>query len=384
MVVALPADEGVVAEFRILGPLEVVEHDRSVVLGGPKQQTLLGVLLLHRGEVLSTDRLIDEIWGEHPPTTAVKTLQGYISRLRRALGDDVVQTRGRGYEISLLDDQVDVDRFERLVADGRAARDAGDAATAARRLGQALALWRGAPLSDLTYEPFAQGEIGRLEEARIAALEDWIDTELALGRHDQLAGQLERLVSEHPLRERLRGQRMLALYRAGRQAEALDAYRDTRRVLIDQLGIEPGRELRELHQAIVEQHPNLDLRGRPQPITSSSDGRETAVFVGRERELAAMTVGLQDTIGGKGRLFLLSGEPGIGKSRLAEEVARHARNRGARVLVVAVGKRVARLRFGRGCSHCARTCAAAIETNSSASWVRERPRSLRSFPSSTS
>ena len=165
------------------------------------------------------------------------------------------------------------------------------------------------------------------------ALEDWIDAELALGRHDQLAGKLERLVSEHPLRERLRGQWMLALYRAGRQAEALDAYRDTRRVLIDQLGIEPGRELRELHQAIVEQDPSLDLRGRPQPITSSSDGRGTAVFVGRERELAAMTAGLEDAIGGQGRLFLLSGEPGIGKSRLAEELARHGRNRGALVLV---------------------------------------------------
>ena len=320
-------------EFRILGPLEVVEHDRSVVLGGPKQRALLSVLLLHRGEVLSTDRLIDELWGEHPPTTAVKTLQGYVSRLRRALGDDVVQTRGRGYAISLLDDQVDVDRFERLAAEGRAARDAGDGATAARRLGEALAMWRGPPLSDFTYEPFAQGEIGRLEEARIAVLEDWIDAELALGRHDQVAGQLERLVSEHPLRERLRGQRMLALYRAGRQAEALDSFRDTRRVLIDQLGIEPGRELRELHQAIVEQDPGLDLRGRSQPITLRGDGRGTAVFVGRERELAEMTVGLQDAIGGQGRLFLLSGEPGIGKSRLAEELARYARDRGALVLV---------------------------------------------------
>ena len=155
-------------EFRILGPLEVVEHDRPVVLGGPKQRALLAVLLLHRGEVLSTDRLIDELWGEHPPTTAVKTLQGYVSRLRRALGADVLQTRGRGYAISLLGGQLDLERFERLAADGRAAREAGDVATAARRLGEALALWRGGPLSDFTYEPFAQGEIGRLEEARIA------------------------------------------------------------------------------------------------------------------------------------------------------------------------------------------------------------------------
>jgi len=322
-----------VVEFRILGPLEVVEHDRQVVLGGPKQRALLAVLLLHRGELLSTDRLIDELWGDHPPTTAVKTLQGYVSRLRRALGDDVLHTRGRGYAISLLDGQLDLDRFERLAADGRVAQDGGDAAMAARRLGEALALWRGPPLSDFTYEPFAQGEIGRLGEARIAVLEDWIDAELALGRHDQLAGRLERLVSEHPLRERLQAQRMLALYRAGRQAEALDAYRDTRRVLIDQLGIEPGLELRELHQAIVEQDPRLDVRSRPQPISSSSDGRGTAVFVGRERELAEMTAGLEDAIGGQGRLFLLSGEPGIGKSRLAEELARHARNRGALVLV---------------------------------------------------
>ena len=319
-------------QFRILGPLEVAERDVTRPLGGVKQRAVLAILLLHRGEVLSGERLIEELWGEHAPATAAKVLQAYISRLRKTIGGDVLLTRGRGYVLSPAAGEVDLDEFERLAAEGRAALAGGDAASAAARLREALGLWRGPPLSDFTYEAFAQGEIARLEEARVAALEDRIDADLALGRHDRLVPELEFLAREHPLRERLCAQRMLALYRAGRQAEALQAYRDSRQILIDQLGIEPGRELRVLHQAIVEQDQRLDLPGQPQ-ILAFRETRRSAAFVGRQRELSELAGALHDAAGGQGRLFLLTGEPGIGKSRLAEELARHARAQGAHVLI---------------------------------------------------
>ena len=177
-------------------------------LGGVKQRAVLAILILHRGEIVSGERLVDELWGERPPATAAKTLQGYVSRLRKALGDDLVQTRGRGYVLTVPADQLDVDRFEQLASSGRAALSAGDAATAAERLHGALAVWHGAPLADFTYEPFAQAEIARLEEARLATLEDRIEADLELGRHAQLVAELESLVREHPLRERMRGQPM--------------------------------------------------------------------------------------------------------------------------------------------------------------------------------
>ncbi len=319
-------------QFRILGPLEVAERDVTRPLGGVKQRAVLAILLLHRGEVLSGERLIEELWGEHAPATAAKVLQAYISRLRKTIGGDVLLTRGRGYVLSPAAGEVDLDEFERLAAEGRAALAGGDAASAAARLREALGLWRGPPLSDFTYEAFAQGEIARLEEARVAALEARIDADLALGRHDRLVPELEFLAREHPLRERLCAQRMLALYRAGRQAEALQAYRDSRQILIGQLGIEPGRELRVLHQAIVEQDQRLDLPGQTQ-ILAFRETRRSAAFVGRERELSELAGALHDAVGGQGRLFLLTGEPGIGKSRLAEELARHARAQGAHVLI---------------------------------------------------
>ena len=319
-------------QFRILGPLEVAERDVTRPLGGVKQRAVLAILLLHRGEVLSGERLIEELWGEHAPATAAKVLQAYISRLRKAVGGDVLLTRGRGYVLSPAAGEVDLDEFERLAADGRAGLAGGDAASAAARLREALGLWRGPPLSDFTYEAFAQGEIARLEEARMAALEERIDADLALGRHDRLVPELELLAREHPLRERLCAQRMLALYRAGRQAEALRAYGDSRRILIDQLGIEPGRELRVLHQAIVGQDQRLDLQDESQ-ILAFRETRRSAAFVGRERELSELAGALHDAVGGQGRLFLLTGEPGIGKSRLAEELARHARAQGAHVLI---------------------------------------------------
>jgi DNA-binding SARP family transcriptional activator len=190
-------------QFRILGPLEVVERAVALPLGGAKQRAVLAILLLHRGELLSGERLVDELWGERPPVTAAKTLQGYISRLRKTLDEDVLRTRGHGYVLMLAPGQLDLDTFERLAGDGRAALSAGDLAAAAERLRSALGLWRGSPLADFAYEPFAQAEIARLQEVRLATLEDRIEAELGLGRHRQLVAELEALVREQPLRERL-------------------------------------------------------------------------------------------------------------------------------------------------------------------------------------
>ena len=319
--VALRVGIPTVAEFRILGPLEVVEHDQPLLLGGPKQQALLAILILHRGQLLSADRLIDELWGEHPPATAAKTLQGYVSRLRKTLGEDVLLTRGHGYALTLPPGQLDLDQFERLAREGRAAVSAGDAATAGERLREALGLWRGLPLSEFAYEPFAQGEIARLAEARIACLEERIDADMSLGRHDELVAELEQLVHEHPLSERLRRQLMLALYRAGRQADALDAYQGARRILIDQLGIEPGRELRELQQAILGQDPRLELSVAParsrQVGTESTLPAPANQLIGRRLELQS----LRELLLGEARLVTVSGAGGSGKTRLALELA---------------------------------------------------------------
>ena len=254
-------------QFRILGPLEVVERDAPLLLGGAKQRAVLAILLLHRGGVISSERLVNELWGERPPATAAKTLQGYVFHLRRALGDGLLHTRRAGYELELAPGQLDADEFERLAAEGRAALSDGDPAAAARCLRDALELWRGPPLADFAYESFAQAEIARLQEARLAALEDRIDADLALGRQEQLVGELDGLVREFPLRERLRAQLMLALYRSGRQVESLAVYRDARETLVHELGLEPGRSLRELEQAILRQDPQLgaSVRRLPRP-----------------------------------------------------------------------------------------------------------------------
>ena len=262
-------------EIRILGPLEVVEDGRPVVVAAPKVRALLAVLLLHRGEVVSTDRLIDALWGERASPTAAKTVQVYVSNLRKALGDGLVVTEGHGYVLRAEPGQLDVDRFEALVAQGRGALEQGDALTAAAVLREALGVWRGPALADFAYEPFAQSEIARLEEGRLAALEDRIDADLALGEDARLVGELESLVREHPVRERLRGQLMLALYRSGRQADALQAYRDARRQLLDELGLEPGRALQELEQAILLHDPALDAPGRPAARSAPATAKRT-------------------------------------------------------------------------------------------------------------
>ena len=245
-------------EFRILGPLEGTDKDRLLPLGAQKQRALLAVLLLHRREVVSTDRLIDELWGEHPPPTAVKSLQVYVSQLRKVLGEGVLETRGRGYLLHLAPGQVDADRFEGLLERGRELFAEGDAEGGAEVLREALGLWRGPPLADFTYEPFAQPEIARLEELRLTALETRIEADLALGRHGELVSELEALTRQHRLREGLRVQLMLALYRSGRQADALESYKDARTALVAELGLDPSRELQELEQAILRQDPELD------------------------------------------------------------------------------------------------------------------------------
>ena len=323
-------------QFRLLGPLEVAERDdRSVPLGGAKQRSLLAVLLLHANEVVSTERLIDDLWPDAPPRTAAKSIQVYVSALRKAIGDGRIVTRSPGYVLRVDPAELDVAGFERLVAEARTA----DPERAATLLRQALALWRGPPLADLAYEPFAQAVIARLDELRLTALEQRLDADLATGRHPDLVGELEALVAEHPLRDRPRRQLMLALYRSGRQAEALEVYRHARRALVEELGIEPGAELRGLEQAILVQDPSLDLPAPsgPEPQTAPPPGRgeptARGVYVGREHELAQLVAALEDALDGRERLVLVAGEPGAGKSRLADEMAERARARGARVLV---------------------------------------------------
>ena len=262
-------------EFRLLGPLEVSERERLVALGGLKQRSLLAILLLHANELVSTDRLHAELWGDAAPVTAAKSIQVYVSRLRKELGADRLTTRAPGYVLHVDASEFDVARFQRLREEARRA----EPTAAARKLREALALWRGGALADLAYEPFAQIEIARLEELRLVALEERIDADLATGRDAELIGDLEALVAEHPLRERLRGQLMLALYRSARQAEALHAYQVARRELSDELGLEPSGELKRLEQAILQQDPALEPSARPLPAEQAgAHGRAVLAF----------------------------------------------------------------------------------------------------------
>ena len=263
-------------EFRVLGAFEVRSEGRTLELKRPKQRALLALLMLHAGEVVSTDRLIEDLWGGNPPKAAVGSIQNLISDLRKALGRDLVQTRHPGYVLDVAPEQVDLHRFERLVAQ---ASEGGDAKRRSELLREALSLWRGPALADLAFEPFVQVEIARLEELRTAAREELVDAELELGRHGKLVGELEALVSEHPLRERLRGQLMLALYRSGRQAEALEAYREARETLVDELGIDPSPELQQLEQAILRHDQELALPTRVAVSAPEPDRRKTVTIL---------------------------------------------------------------------------------------------------------
>jgi DNA-binding SARP family transcriptional activator len=233
-------------EFLILGPVDVLDGGRAVPLPAGKPVALLRALLLNPNRVVSVEDLIDELWGEDPPETAAKALQGHVSQLRKALGADRLSTKPPGYRLRVDEGELDLDRFEQLVRDGRERLAAGDAKAASRELESALGLWRGP----------APG----LEERRLAALENRIEADLVLGRHAQLVPELETLVARDPLQERLRGQLILALYRSGRQADALEQYRQTRETLVDQLGIEPSEALQELHRAILRHEPELEAR----------------------------------------------------------------------------------------------------------------------------
>jgi DNA-binding SARP family transcriptional activator len=318
-------------DFRLLGPLEVFDGARAVVIGGGKRRSLLALLLLHGNEVVSADRLIDELWGERPPPTAAKGLQVYVSQLRKELQNgadrdgDVLVTRANGYVLQLGADDVDVQRFERSVSAGERALAAGEPDRAAQRLRQGLALWRGPPLADFTYEPFAQQEIARLDELRLVALEQRIDADLALGRHAQVIGELEALVRDHPMRERIRGQLMLALYRCGRQAEALETYRDGRRHMSDELGLEPGPELRELEARILTHSPELAAPAAPRRRGPRERDERPEGSIPRRRRLhpALMIIAAAVLLGGAALAAALrSGDEADGPRSVALDLAK--------------------------------------------------------------
>jgi DNA-binding SARP family transcriptional activator len=274
-----------VLEFHVLGPLEVVGEGGVLRLGGPRQRATLAILLLQANRVVPVERLADELYAGRPPVSAVTQVQRQISDLRRALGAaDAIETRPPGYVLHLRDDAFDLARFERLTAMAERARAREDVEAAAGLLREALDLWRGPPLADLAYESFARAAVERLEELRLAALEARIEADLVLRRHAALAAELEGLVAEHPLRERLRGQQMLALYRSGRQAEALEVYRLTRQALVEGFGLEPSGPLQALERAILRQEPMLDPGGTPVP----GPARTVLVAASRDHRVEAL------------------------------------------------------------------------------------------------
>jgi DNA-binding SARP family transcriptional activator len=334
-------------EFRILGPLEVIDHGDPVRLGGVKPRALLTVLLLNGNQPVSAERLALALWGEDAPSGAVKTVQVHVSRLRKALGNgDMLVTTPAGYRLRVRAGELDAERFGELVEDGRRALSAGHTARASAVVREALSLWRGPPLEDVAYEPFAQGEIERLEEQKLSALEIRMEADLAAGHHAGLIGELQRLVTVFPARERLAGQLMLALYRCGRQGEALDVYARTRAFLAGELGLDPAPELQSLQRAILEQAPSLNLQGfaAAEDTAGMSDPEHPVhvplflaagaedVFVGRAGDIEALGRVFDAVAGGARRLMLVCGEPGAGKTRLAAAFAQRAHEQGAIVL----------------------------------------------------
>jgi WD40 repeat protein/DNA-binding SARP family transcriptional activator len=319
-------------EFLILGPLEVRDERGPVLLVGTKPRGVLAMLLLHANSPVSADRLAVALWGEDAPARAVKTVQVHVSRLRKALQNGTaIETSPAGYCLRLHPGELDAERFAQLTDDGHRALAEGDPAHAAATLRAALALWRGPPLADLAGEPFVQAEIAELEEQRTSALEARVEADLALGREAEVAGELQRLVAAHPTRERLAQQLMLALYRCGRQADALEAYRQTRGRLVDEIGVEPGPDLRRLQAAILRQDGSL-LRDRGPELPRELQKAAAERLEGRDGELAWLCERWEHAKAGAGALVTVSGERGIGKTRLAAELAAEAHSRGARVL----------------------------------------------------
>jgi WD40 repeat protein/DNA-binding SARP family transcriptional activator len=321
--------------FRLLGPLEVAGDDGAALpIGKGRQRALLGLLILRANELVGSEQLVEELWGQSPPPTAQRMLHNQVFTLRQVLGrNGRLETHGSAYRLTVARGERDVDRFEELLAAGRAAMES-DSERAAETLRQALGLWRGGALSDLAFESFAQTEIARLEERRWAAFEAWGEAELALGRHADLVSELEAAVAAEPLRERLHGQLMLALYRCGRQAEALEAYRRARATLVEEIGVEPSVELRALQAAILAQDPALAAPPAPAHLPAALAGG-SPTLAGRTRELAELVSLLADACDGRGGLVSVSGPRGIGKTRLAQELARDALRR--RMVVLYAG-----------------------------------------------
>ena len=277
-------------ELRLLGPLELVDDDgRPVALPAGKPRALLALLAVEAGRVVSVDRIVGDLWGEQPPATAGKIVQGYVSRLRKVLPDGLLQTREPGYVLRVDKDQLDLSRFERLRAEAATAAEEGRYQAAADAFAEGLALWRGLPLADFQYESFARNEIGRLEDLRLVTHEERIAADLARGRHAEIVGELEALVRDHPLRERPAALLMIALYRAGRQADALGVYHETRSRLVDELGLDPGEPLQELEKAILQHDPALDLPARPE-LDGGPDTAKPARADGAHEERKAVTV----------------------------------------------------------------------------------------------
>ncbi len=322
----------------LLGNFEVTDHAGTPVdLGSPRQRAVLALLAIDAGKVVPLERIVDRLWGDDPPARAEGTLHAYISNLRRALEPDrparapstVIVSRSPGYLLAVPPESIDAVVFERMVGEGRVLAGS-DPEAAGRLLREALTLWRGPALADFTYEAFATAEIARLEESRLDATEARVGADLAAGRSGELVGELERLVAEHPLRERLWGHLMLALYRSGRQADALRAFRRCRELLVEELGIEPGAGLRALEEAILQQDPALQASvpvpagaaslppSPPRPVEDAPD------LVGRDVEMEVFTQALGDAAAGRGTVLMLEGEPGIGKTRLLEAMYHRA------------------------------------------------------------
>ena len=324
-------------EVRLLGSVEALVDGHSLSLGGSKQRSVVAMLALHANTTLSGDRLIDGLWGDDPPASAAKMVQLHVSRLRKALAESRAEaeilTRGHGYQLRLPARAVDALRFERLVEEAARERASGGVNGAAR---SALELWRGAPLAGVADEPFALPEIRRLEELHLRALELAVDAELAAGNHGEVTAELEALIAEEPLRERFHAQRMLALYRDGRQSEALDAYREARKTLIEQIGVEPGPELQDLQAAILAQDPSLDAPPRTQELPAQLEGG-SPLLAGRERDLGWLRERWKEAAGGDVVVVLVVGPAGIGKTRLVAELATEVQGGGGLVLCAASG-----------------------------------------------
>ena len=319
-------------EFRILGSIDAFDDSRPVALGGAKPRAVLAVLLLHANEPVSAERLAQALWGEDTPQSAVRAVQVHVSRLRKALGDPEILTRtAAGYVLRVRPGELDVERFERAADDGAQLLAEGRPADAAERLRQALSVWRGPALADLADVPFAQVEAARLEELRLTAVEARVKAELESGRHSELVSELRKLVAANPTRERLAAHLMLALYRCGRQSDALDVYHEHRATL-DEIGVEPGRELRSLQEAILCQDPALDPPSPAGELPAELDVAGAATLAGRSEELGRLRARWERARAGDGGVVALAGARGSGRTRLAAELAGEVHRAGCAVL----------------------------------------------------